>query len=391
MENKAKFIIIGLAGVAVIFIFLFMQSLNSKQALQKEKDKLMADNMALAQKAEDNQRKAQQVEGQLSSMNSELDRLTKEKDGLGKRLDVLNKEKEGLIEELKSQKSTVAVKQEPQQQPQPPVTEDAYWAGILKAKTDLELQLGSVRSELKAIQINNEQLQREKSTLGLDINGLKRDREDLKRQLDYNQKIMDSIAQDLVRERNDKVQIQDSLKVIRNENILLRRQLNSLNSRKINLDKKLQELQEGKAAIERRFTEMETMLSQKVTQVGSLQEQLQAISSQARIEKPEDKKESVDLPAIIVRPQAQENTLLQEQPISSKVSGEGKVLAINKENNFLIIDLGEDAGIKLGDTFQIYRDNEAIAAIVVIQTRKDIAACDIKQQIAPIEIGDAIR
>ena len=390
MENKAKFIIIGLAGVAVIFIFLFMQSLNSKQALQKEKDKLMADNIALAQKAEDNQRKAQQVEGQLSSLNSDLDRLTKEKDGLGKRLDVLNKEKEDFIEKLKSQPTPV-VKQEPQQQqPQPPVTEDAYWAGILKAKTDLELQLGSVRSELKAIQINNEELQREKSTLGLDINGLKRDKEDLKRQLDYNQKIMDSIAQDLVRERNDKVQIQDSLKVIRNENILLRRQLNSLNSRKINLDKKLQELQEGKAAIERRFTEMETMLSQKVTQIGSLQEQLQTISSQAKIERPEDKKESVDLPAIIVRPQAQENTL-QEQPISSKVSGEGKVLAINKENNFLIIDLGEDAGIKLGDTFQIYRDNEAIATIVVIQTRKDIAACEIKQEIAPIEIGDAIR
>ena len=69
----------------------------------------------------------------------------------------------------------------------------------------------------------------------------------------------------------------------------------------------------------------------------------------------------------------------------------GKILAINKDANFVIIDLGEDRGINVGDTFQVYREGESIATIGVIQARKSIAACEIKKETTAIKVGDTIR
>lgn len=393
MENKAKFIIIGLIGVSGVFIFLYMQTLNSKQVLLRERERLIADNASLGRQVQENQHLAKQFEGQIGSLSSDLDRLNKERDELLKRLDLLSKEKEDLAEKLKAQQIAIAGRQE-QRQPQPqvpievPIAEDAYWAGILKTKKDLEFQLETLRNELKSAQINNEELQQRKSALELDLKSLLHEREDLRRQLEYNQKLTDSIAQEVVREKNDKAQILESLKVIKNENVIFRRQLNSLTNRKVKLEKKLQEFQEERAALERRLSEMETMLLEKSSRIIALEEQWQKISSAAKPKKPEEEKESVDLPPIIVRPQVEEAAMQEDAAVSQT---QGKVLAINKENNFVVINLGETAGIRVGNTFGVYREDQPIATIEVIQTRKDIAACDIKQEIAPISIGDTVK
>ncbi len=104
----------------------------------------------------------------------------------------------------------------------------------------------------------------------------------------------------------------------------------------------------------------------------------------AAAQPPEEEKESVELPTIVVRPQPESSA--QE---SKEVSG--NILAINKDNSFVIIDLGLDTGIKVGDTFQVQRDNKFIATIEVIQARKNISACDIKKETEPIKVGDSVR
>jgi predicted nuclease with TOPRIM domain len=286
---------------------------------------------------------------------------------------------------------------QPRPQPQPEVlsltTSDAYWAGILKTKTDLELQLPKIREELRSLQISNEELERQKSSLSLDIKNLKTENKDLQHQMEYNQKIMDSIAQELVREKNDKIQLQERYKRARNENKILVRQLNNLNSQKIDFRRKFQILQKEKTMVEQRFTEMEAMLINQISQVNNLKEQLDAIRSE-RDERSgttpqmlggKRAKESVELPPIVVRPSIESKT--QETPATPL----GKVLAVDKENNFVIIDLGEDAGVRMGDIFEVYREDITIAFLEVIQTRKDIAACDIKKGMSPIKIGDTIR
>ncbi len=225
-------------------------------------------------------------------------------------------------------------------------------------------QLMRERDDLK---MQNEQLQRDKSVLELDLNNLRRENDDIKRQLEYNKKVMDSLAQELVREKNDKIQIQDSFKSIRNENFILVRQLKSLNMRKIDLDKKLKQLQEEKASLERKLSEMETVLT-----------------GAAEIVAPFKTKESVELPPIVVRPQV-------ETQIQEPADFLGKILTVDRENNFTIIDLGQEAGVRIGDTFGVYREGKKIANIEVIKIGKSVAACDITRETTPIEIDDTIK
>ena len=395
MENKTKFITIGLMGGLVVFFFLFIQTLNSKQLILRERDNLKEENITLNSKLDKLEKGIREYENKIGLLNKELDKVSREKQEVERKYELASKDREKMLERLKLKQVETQGAPQPQAQVLPQDT-DAYWGGILKAKTDLELQLGNLRSELRSAQITNEQLQREKSTLELDMNNLRRENEDLKRQLEYNQKIMDSITQELVREKNDKTKIQEILKSMKSENAVLMRQLKSLNERKINLEKKFQGLQEKNAAIEQKFNDMQTMLTDKLPQINDLKEQMDAIRSggqtgaEAETQTAQPEKGAVELPTIVVLPQTEAET----STWSSKgipIKPTGTVLEINRESGFVIIDLGQDAGIKIGDTFKVYRQDAPIATIKVVQVRQGICACDIKEEITPIEAGDTVR
>ena len=383
MEQKTKFIIIGLIGFSVVCLFLFMQATSSQQLLVRERNDLKSENTVLTGKIDKLENDLKGNQGKIDSLRSERDKAIQELSELQKKFELAIKAREEVVEKLKSQPyQPRVVQQEVVLQ-----NTDAYWGGILKAKTDLEMQLASVRGELRNLQISNESLQRDKNTLELDINSLRNEKQDLLRQLDYNQKLLDSISQEVVRERNDKVKIQDSFKTIKNENGVLSRQLKGLNNRKVVLDRKIQDLQAGKGVVEKRLSEMETMLTERISQINSLKDELDAISSGKPLAALEKKpRESVELPAIVVRSTPASEKEKAEAPVFP-----GKILAVNPDNNFVVIDLGVSSGVKPGDAFNVYREGKSIGSIEVIQSRGNISACDIKRMSAPLKIGDSIK
>jgi len=272
MEQKTKFIIIGLIGFSVICLFLFMQATNQQQTLLRESNDLKSENTTLLSKVS-------QLENDLRGNQSKIDSL-----------------------------------------------------------------------------------QREKSVLETDLNSLRNEKKDLLKQLDSNQKLLDNMSREVAREKNDKA----GMRTLKAENDLLIRQLKSLSSRKMILDQKVQSLQESKATLEKRLHEMNTMLTKKVSAHDSLI------------------RESVELPAIIVRSSS------SSEKAEAQVFA-GKILAVNTDNNFVIIDLGAASGVKIGDMFNVYRAGESIGSLAVIQIRDSISACDIKRTSAPLKIGDNIR
>jgi len=395
MEQKTKFIIIGLIGFSVVCLFLFLQATSSRQLLVRERNDLKSENTTLTNKINQLEHELNGNKGKIDSLMVERDKAVKAIEDLGdlqKKFELASKEKDKLIEKLKGWSQSQSQSQQPEIVQQEIVLQntDAYWGAILKAKTDLEMQLISIRGELRNLQISNESLQRDKSTLGLDVNSLRNEKQDLLRQLDYNQKLLDSISQEVVRERNDKVKIQDSFKTIKNENALLIRQLGSLNSHKSVLDQKLQDLQVGKDTIGKRLSEMETMLTERISQINSLKDELDVIRSGKPSAVLENKlRESVELPVIVVRStsaDSRESPLRGDAPVFS-----GKILAVNQDNNFVVIGLGTSSGVKHGDAFSVYREGKSIGSISVIQTRDNISACDIKTMSIPLKIGDSIK
>jgi chromosome segregation ATPase len=386
--DKRKLIIIGLGAIALIFFLISLQAQSAKQSLEQERDELKKENIALSQKMDEAVQSSKRLENKAASLNKDLERVSREREDIQKKYDMINREKYELIEKLKERPAAAgssgrvqATTTTFQAQTTTPVAGDSYWGGILKAKTDLELQLQSIRAELKTAQINNEQLQREKSTLELEIGNLTRQNTDLKKDFEYNQKIMDSLTQELVREKNDKFDIQNRFKALKSENQVFRRQLKSINERKVNLEKKVAKLQAKNTEIESNLTRTQTFVKEKMLQMDKLQGQLETGGEGQAVD---EKKESVELSPIVVRP---------KKEISPAATGalSGKIILVNKESNFVIVDLGEETGIKLGDSFEVYRDGNAIASIEVIQIRKNISACDIRKEITPIKPGDVVR
>ncbi len=401
MEQKIKFVLVGLAGLLVVFVFLFMQTLGQKQALTKERDELQKDNASLKTKITKLNTTISNNERELDSFRKEMTTLAAAKKDVDRKYEEAQKKTVELNDQIKSLKAEVGSASKQRQEVIPQSGNDAYWAGILKAKNELDLQLSNMTVELKNIKILNEQLQREKSSVELELNDIKRQKDDLKREFDYNKKLMDSIANDLVRERNDKMKIQESFKAIKNENKVLIRQVGSLNNRKIALETRIQGLQQDKDAIQAKMGDMETMLTDKIAQIGQFKEQLSDIQRSSVTADPagsssgmpasmvssEIQDSSVALPPIVVRPQES----LPSAGSGTGVLSGGKVLAVNKENNFVVIDLGGNQGVKTGDTFQVYRDGGTIATVEAIQVRKDIAACDIRKQTDAPRIGDMVQ
>jgi chromosome segregation ATPase len=384
MDQKIKFIIIGLIAVLIISLLFSWQMIASNQKLAKERGYLAKDNAALTKKFDDAQKDNQRLNEQVASLNENKDKLSSNLEYLQKKYESVSEAKEKLVEELKAIEARGIAR--PVATEQAPETGDAYWAGIFRDKKNLELQLENLNNELKTVQINNEQLQREKSALELEINSLNRDKQDLTRQfafiqkqVGYNKKMIDTISLELVGEKNDKLQIQEALRSIKNENTVIRRQLKSLSSHKVGLEKKLSEAEIKNNGLENRFTEMDILLKDRILQIDRLNKQIVT-------KKMPETEESVELPPIVVRPQA-ETPALESGP-----AGLGKILAINRDNNFVIIDLGQDAGAKMGDAFKVYNEeNRVVGTVEVIEVRKSISACEIRKETTLIKVGYTIR
>ncbi|MFA5118583.1 MAG: hypothetical protein WC695_06980 [Candidatus Omnitrophota bacterium] len=393
MLQKTKVILIALAAFLVISVFVNLQTMRSQKITEDELNSAKKENAALNKQVDDLSQRISGLEQKNRSLGNDVDRVNKEKETINKRYELLSIEKEDLMKKLAkaaAEKPEVK-KQEVPQQSAVSGAGDSYWAGVLKAKAALELQMETVRIELKKVQISNEQLLREKNNMNFDIKDLNRKNQELKQQLDYNQKVTDSLTQEMVREKNEKMVITNEAKVIKSENLTLRRQLKSLTDHKIALERKVADVQEKSLLLQDNYNRLENTVKDKLNQIDDVKEQLGiGASSPGAIEIQKsvpEAKESVELPPIIVRPQS----ALESMPSASAVSQKGEVLLVNRENNFVIVNLGEDSGIKVGDILSVYREDNAVAVLEAIQIRKNFSACDIKQESSSVKVGDRVK
>jgi len=396
MADKKVFITIGLTVVLLVSIVMNFHGCSIKKALMLERDNVKNENSILNKKIEETIKDKKSLEEKFNTLKVDLDKLTKEKDSLvtqkdqlQKQYNVLVKEKAALQEQLKEQPK--AAREEKAVVVTSP-SEDAYWAGVLKSKNDLIMKLEDVRRELNKLKIDNEKLQRDKAALELDIETITRDKQNVGQSVGEQMKSLDAISVELVREKNARIKIEDELSIIKKENTELKRQLKRLNARKSSLETKLQKLQEDKSALQRQFNEMGALLENKVSQMGDVKQKFEDIrSGTSESETTESPgKESIELPPIVVRPPS-ENPISAEGRSPSLATGIAKVMEVNRENKFVIIDLGDEYGLKIGDTFQVYRSGKLVGTIEVAEVRKSITACDITKENTPIKVGDIIR
>ncbi|MFH0763023.1 MAG: hypothetical protein V1925_03955 [Candidatus Omnitrophota bacterium] len=407
MGEKAKFILVGFIGVAVVFIFLYLQTLNSKELIIKERDSLKDENVSLMSRIERINSDLRQAQDKASSLEGELDSVSQERNELERKYEAANRTKEELLEKMQSQATQAQGQRAAVQMEGISQRSDDYWASILTQNSELQMQLDNLRNELETARIKNEELLRDRNALERDMEGLKSQAEELQHQIEYNKKIMDSIAEELVWEKKGRFKAEEKIVPFKKDNALLARQLKGLDKQKMALEKKLQQLQQDKSGLVEQLTSMETMLVDKISQINDLKNELEAIqqkSQQSGRMKPQETavqgREAVELPPVVVYPRqdtADELTTKatitipsEQEALAEAPKFRGSVLTVNKESNFVVVDLGENAGIKVGATFQVDRGGEPVAIIEVIKVSKSVSACDIKEQKSPIKVGDII-
>ncbi|HTY45738.1 MAG TPA: hypothetical protein VMD52_07115 [Patescibacteria group bacterium] len=423
MEKRIRFLILSLIGLLLFVIGYAFYILNSKEVLKKqyvqERSTLTKENEELTKKINGVLQEKKNLDTRFQETKTQLDKITGEQQELQGKYDLLVKQNKELEDKIKSMPKAESQPAHAQEFPAP-AGQEAYWGNILKAKADLEVQLQELSGKLKETAIEQDKLRQEKGMLTLEMNNVNRENQDLKRQLEFtkkemssklghNQLMLDSLASDVVREKTDKLSIQESMQPLRQENSLLRRQVKFLSSRKIILEKKIADLEEKHNLLQKKLSEMEAFVKEKNATLDTLTQKVEeattapaaeeaassvpaaatpqkAAAPHPAAQKPEEaaSTESVELPPIIVRP-AQETAPQATEALA------GKVIAVNREHNFIVIDLGEDSGIKVGDVFQVYKAAQAIATVQVIQLRRSIAACDIKKEVLPVKIGDVVK
>jgi chromosome segregation ATPase len=415
MEDKLKLIIPAVGGVILCIIIIFFVAQSNKiKSLENDKAALESDKASLTDRVNLLTKEKDTLQEKVTGLTSDLENLNKEKDELQGKFDVLVSESEN----LKSQVSAFAAEKEKQSENKSSKNDsrryvssdqdDAYWASILKNKVELEVQVDTLKEEIKATKESVSKLTADKNNLVNDLKGINRDTEDLQHSSDYNQKMVDSLTKDLASGKFEKLEMDRRLGVLKGDNLFLRQQVNLLNRNKVQLESKLLDLQSRNASLEKSLAGMEAYVKEQVMTIDSLRSPMPQ-----RAKKPSvfdskylnnvemeveetglqgQKKSSIELPPIIVRPQGQGSGQNRKQQQTAEArAGGAEVVSVDRDNNFVVINVGKRDGVKISDTFQVYRFGQQIGSIEILQARESISACDIKEETVVIAAGDMVK
>ena len=417
MSNGAKKIIMILAALFLVSAGVAFFALSQKAVLEQSKaeledqvkdykdktEKLVQENKRLDGQLKDTQTIKEKLQRQMDDLTSRINNLSVERDDWKNRVEALQKERDEIIAKLQeapqqpdsqevAEGETVAeeMKESSVKPSEAPAIsgeekEDKYWAEVLKEKAALGIKLSQLQTELSGGTVEVEELKKKNSDLELEVTMLKNEKEEIERKIKYSEDLINSLSIELAREKKDKRYFTDRLDKFKEENLALRSQVKELATAKVNLEKGLAKLTEDKNSIQQKLAETQSVIQNRIDDIleikGSLEGKIKPSAASPSASK------EIELPPIIVSAQG----VSGKKPEGPMAGFDGHVVTVDEANNFVVVDLGEKSGLRVGDTLSIYRGEKYIAGLEVIQVRKDISAADIKQKGTKIKVGDAVR
>jgi len=196
---------------------------------------------------------------------------------------------------------------------------------------------------------------------------------EMEQKLNSAQSQIDTLKRQLEQERADKEQaisrvsqIQaevDKQKALRAD---LEQKYSQAQAETANIQSQLNDLKNKKIELEAKIKDLESKVAQ------SEQQQVQAQPAQG-----------VDLGTVVVEGDAAAETTAaaegvampaKPQPNKKLAGPEGKVLVVNREYNFAVINLGSKDGVSMGDIFKVYRGNRELGEIKIEKIHESMSA-----------------
>jgi len=231
---------------------------------------------------------------------------------------------------------------------------------IFNYRQDYKAQFYEKTQEIKDIKDRDE---KEINRLNTDITDLENETKSLTNQLKtVSQKSQETLGE-LTNKQSDLASSQTELNTLTQENERLSRDIDAESKRNEDMEreietyrKRFQEAENDLNIISARLIENKDELTRGKKNLAALDEQYIELSRKSK--------------------QAQElldyyKKLPIKEPVEVPKTIRGKVLAVSKTHNIVLVSVGEDAGVKVGTEFTVYRGDKFIAKIRVDKVDKN--------------------
>jgi len=304
------------------------------------------------------------LEARNESLKSRYGTLLDERDDLDKELARVKKGKFFLEKKLRGMES------------------DMFIVDLLKEKALLEVSLKRLKDLKAPGDLEIDRLEAENMNLNINLSKLKEGRDLLEQKLSDSMDVAEVLSRDLLRERNKIARNKKEVDEAKIENRVLKARVSELEETSGKFNKLFAEQEDMRlkiASLERevRYKDREidkwrTALEDTKRDLGYRAEAYQAPGE-------------VQLPPIVLQGEDYASISRVTTPSLERVARQsvlegrlrGRVVTVNRDHNFVVIDLGKQDGISITDSFKVYRGDTLVGSIEVIQAREGIAAADI--------------
>ena len=311
------------------------------------------------------------LEASHRSLSSEHETAVSERDNLKIELSSVKKGKVFLEKRLKEMES------------------DMFVANLLKQKIGLEVEIERLKNEMDPKNQDISRLKAESMDKDLKLAQLQEEKNSVEQKLKNSEQVAQILSSDLLKEKD----LKGDSKAMSEKLAMENKTLNSKISEFEEIAKEYNNLLAEKENMKAKLAKLENYAEDKDKEINKYKVALQesAVKSQEARAEAYQAPGEVELPPIRAQKTAK-LTAPSFERIGEKAELKGRIVTINMEHNFVVIDLGKQDGIDIGNKFNVYRGETLLGSVEIIQARDRIAAADIKdlKEGMSIEINDTV-
>ena len=390
MDKTLRSILWILVGLVVLSSFstawfflskekLYNEYTNLEELFKTTMDKLNTELTLAAREKTELKSKLQAIEKKFSileashrSLSSENETAVSERDDLKRELSSVKKGKAFLEKRLRE------------------IESDMFVANLLKQKVGLEVEIKRLKNEIEPKNQVISMLKAESVDKDLRLAKLQEEKNLVEQSLKDSEQVAQIISNDFLREKDVNKDDKRMSEKFALENNALKSKISEFEE----IAKEYNNLLAEKESMNAKLARLESDVEYKNHEINKFKIALQesAVKSQEARAEAYHSPEEVDLPPIRAQKTAKLTTPSLEQRLGEKLELKGRIVTVNKEHNFVVIDLGKQDGIDIGNKLNVYRGETFLGSVEIIQTRDRIAAANIKdiKEGLSIEINDTV-
>ena len=296
------------------------------------------------------------------------------------------------------------------------IESNTFFSDTIREKAELEVQVTQFKSMMDEKEREVVQLRQENQNLVSKINVNGESEGLLKRQLEEKDSVNKLLSKYLADEKQRNKEIANRFAALKTEKETMSKQLDQLVSEKEYSQRKLQEIamdlesnQKEKKLLTAKLESVQQVISDRLGEIVRVKQDLDSTLQDTKTYV-QNQIEEIELEPIVVRSEAKtapatvasapretrqvrEEIPVQVAAVNTAKELVGKVLVVNENLNFIVIDKGANQGVEVGMKFKVMDSKGVIADTKVIEVRDNIAAADIQllNSAQTIQEGDFVK